>query len=196
LSLDDQEKVGTVELAADGSDVIFSGKTVVSTTTGTKVVVLSGVDLFREPEQLENGDKVTLSGTTAADGTYTVDQVTALDTFTVQEAIATSTGGTCDAKYPSGAAKVGVDTTALTNLTATDLQTAIEQIDPQLGGGGGGQANTQTNVGGGVELGKPKSGVDLPIRTLEADGGIDIEQKTDTVGFRSGWRHKFFLMGG
>jgi hypothetical protein len=38
---------------------------------------------------------------------------------------------------------------------------------PSEGGAAQGEANTQTNQGGGVELGLPKSGLDLPIRTLD-----------------------------
>jgi len=43
-----------------------------------------------------------------------------------------------------------------------------DTIDLQATGAGGGQANTQTNIGGAIELGAPQNGVDLPIRTLNA----------------------------
>ena len=137
MSLNDEELVGTEELLADGTVDIFTGATVVSTTTGTKVVVLSGVDLFREPEQLEEFDKVTLSGTSPdVDGDYTVDEVLTLTSFSVKESIGTSTGGTCTAKYPSGARKVGFDPTGLTNVTETNVQEAIEELDSAVSGGG------------------------------------------------------------
>lgn len=136
MSLNDQELVGTVELAADGTDTIFTSATVTSTTSGSKQVQLSGIDLFREPEELEAGDKVTLTGTTAADGTYTVDAVLALDLFTVVEAISSSTGGTCDAKYPPGARKVGFDSSGLANTSATNVQKAIEDMDAAVTPGG------------------------------------------------------------
>jgi hypothetical protein len=62
-------------------------------------------------------------------------------------------------------------------------------------GAAGGEANTQTNVGGGVELALPKSGVDLPIRTLVEDGGLNISQETNTVKLSTGFRRSFLLMG-
>lgn len=131
MSLNDEEWIGAEELAADGSDAIFAGATVVSTTSGTKTIVLSGVDLFRPPEELEENDKVILTGTSGglADGTYTVDSITAIATLVVKEAIADSTGGSCDARHPSGAAKVGLDPTGMGNVTATDVQGAMEELD-------------------------------------------------------------------
>jgi hypothetical protein len=116
--------IDAIELASDGTTSIFSGVTVVSTSSGTKQVVLSGVDLWRDDDQITNGDKVTLTGTTGgADGTYTVDAIstTSQVTFTVQEAIADSTGGTCDAVYPPGALRVGFDPTGLVHTTETDV---------------------------------------------------------------------------
>jgi len=134
MSLNDEELVGTEELLADGTDTIFTGATVVSTTTGTKVIVLSGVDLFREPEQLEELDTVTLSGTSPdVDGDYTVDEVLSITSFSVKEAIGSSTGGTCTAKYPSGARKVGFDPTALPTVTATNVQDAMEELGASVG---------------------------------------------------------------
>lgn len=137
MSLNDEELVGTEELLADGTDIIFSGATVVSTTTGTKVIVLSGVDLFREPEQLEEFDTVTLAGTSPdVDGDYTVQDVLTLTSFSVKEAIGDSTGGTCTAKYPSGARKVGFDPTGLSYVAATNVQEAIEELDASVSGSG------------------------------------------------------------
>jgi len=137
MSLNDEELVGTEELLSDGSDIIFSEATVASTTTGTKVVVLSGVDLFREPEQLEEFDKVALSGTSPdVDGTYTVDEVLSLVSFSIKEAIGSSTGGTCTALYPSGSRKVGFDPTGLLNVTEIDVQGAIEELDGAVSAGG------------------------------------------------------------
>lgn len=137
MSLNDEEIVGTEELLSDGTDTIFTGVTVVSTTSSTKVVVLSGVDLFREPAQLEEYDVATLSGTSPdEDGDYTVDEVLTLTSFSVKEAIGDSTGGTCTAKYPSGARKVGFDPTGLTNITETNVQDALEELDSAVSGGG------------------------------------------------------------
>jgi ethanolamine utilization microcompartment shell protein EutL len=68
-------------------------------------------------------------------------------------------------------------------------------VKSMTAGAAGGEANTQTNVGGGVELAKAKSGVDLPIRTLVEDGGLNISQETNTVELSVGFRRSFLLMG-
>lgn len=134
MGLNDEELVGTEELLSDGTDTIFTGATVVSTTSSTKVVVLSGVDLFREPAQLEEYDVATLSGTSPdEDGDYTVDEVLTITSFSVKEAIGDSTGGTCTAKFPSGARKVGFDPTGLVTVTETNVQDAIEELDAASG---------------------------------------------------------------
>lgn len=123
--------VDAVELASDGTtSVIFTGKTVVSTTNSTKTVVLSGVDILRDPEIIENLDLITLAGTSggAADGDYTVDARVDSTSFTVNEAIADSTGGTCEAQNPSGASRTGVDPTNIDNVTETTVQEALERL--------------------------------------------------------------------
>lgn len=135
MGLNDQEQVGTVELAADGTTTIFTGATVVSTTAGTKTIVLSGVDLYRA-EELESLDVLTLTGTSPdTDGNYTVDEVLSTTSVSVVEAIGTSTGGTCTAKYPPGARKVGLDPTGMGNVTATNVQGAVAELDTAVSGG-------------------------------------------------------------
>lgn len=133
-----EDIVDAVELASDGqTSIIFTAATVVSTTSGTKTVVLSGVDILRDPEILENGDIVILSGTSgggAADGTYTVDARVTSTSFTVQESIADSTGGSCEAQNPSGASKVGFDPSGLVNTSATDVQEALSDLDGAVSG--------------------------------------------------------------
>jgi hypothetical protein len=62
-------------------------------------------------------------------------------------------------------------------------------------GAAGGETNTASNVGGGVEVFKDKSGVDLRFRTLIEDGGLNISQETDTIKLSTGFRRSFLLMG-
>lgn len=62
-------------------------------------------------------------------------------------------------------------------------------------GATGGEANTSSNVGGGAELAKAKTGVDLPFRTLKGEG-VEVTQETDTVTIAARWRRHFLLMGG
>ena len=134
-----EDIVDAVEQISDGTtSVIFTGATVVSTTSSTKTVVLSGVDLLRDPEIIENLDIIVLAGTSsgAADGTYTVDARVDGTSFTVNETIADSTGGTCEARNPSGARRTGFDATGLTVVTANNVQDAIEELDAQGAGSG------------------------------------------------------------
>lgn len=126
-----EDIVDAVEMASDGlTSVIFTGAAVVSTTSSTKTVVLSGVDLLRDPEIVENLDIIILAGTSggAADGTYTVNARVDGASFTVNEAIADSTGGTCEAQNPSGALRTGCDPTDVINVSATNVQEALEQL--------------------------------------------------------------------
>jgi len=129
----DDSIVDALELGSDGTTIIFSGATVVSTASGSQLVILSGVDLFRS-EQLENGDIITLSGTSGADGNYTVNAVVDIDRFSVNEAILSSSGGLCTARYAAGAGKVGFDSTGLTTVTANNVQDAIAELDTASAG--------------------------------------------------------------
>ncbi|MBT8428377.1 MAG: hypothetical protein KJN79_00550 [Gammaproteobacteria bacterium] len=149
-----EDIVDAVELESDGlTSVIFTGATLVSTTSGTKTVVLSGVDLERDPEIVEAGDIIILAGTSgggAADGTYTVAARIDDLTFTVNEAIATSTGGTCETQNPSGASKVGFDDTGLTYVDASNVQDAIEDLDASITSGGALHGKAIFKIDGGI----------------------------------------------
>lgn len=131
--IEDVEIVDAVELASDATAQIFTGATVVSTTAATKRVVFSGIDLLRAPEELEENDILVLSGTTGADGTYTIDSVVDDVTAEVQESIADSTGGTAEARHPAGASKVGCDPTNISDVTADNVQEALEQLSTLSG---------------------------------------------------------------
>ena len=135
--IEDTEVADAVELASDGTTVIVTGITVVSTTSATKYVVCSGVDFINDVDQhLEPGDIVVLTGTTGADGTYHVDSIVDLVTFVVLEIVSTSTGGSAEFRYPSGALKVGFDPIGLVHTTETTVQEAIKDLDSAISGGG------------------------------------------------------------
>lgn len=138
--LRDADVVDATELASDGSTTYITGATVVSTTSGTKRVVFSGIDLVHDvDERAEPKDKVVLSGTTGgADGTYTIANIIDSVTVDVEEAIADSTGGSANFIHPPGASKVGFDPAGLVYLTKHNLQEAMEEVDANLGGGAGG----------------------------------------------------------
>jgi len=134
----DVEIVDQEELGSDGSLSIFTGATVTSCTSSTKRVVCSGTLFINgdTDETLEPKDVVTIAGSTAADGTYTVDSIVSDTEFDVVEAISDSTGGTLSAVHPPGARKVGFDSTGLTHTTADNLQDAIEDLDGAISDGG------------------------------------------------------------
>ena len=82
--------------------------------------------------------------------------------------------------------KVGVDLPFRT-LQSSDASVTItvnaDNLDLQATGAGGGESNTQTNQGGGLELGLTKNGVDLPLRTFATDAFIGITQNINTLDF-------------
>jgi len=135
IEVNDLEDTGVIsqdELIADGLTPYISGVTITSTTSSTKEVVVVGLDLFRDDEKLEAGDKVVITGTSGGlgDGTFTVNSILAIDTFDVVEVIGDSTGGSFNSFYKSGASSIGVDPTNLTFSTNTILQEVLEDIEP------------------------------------------------------------------
>ena len=123
------------EVGSDGT-YVFLTTTVVSTTSGTKVVVVSlPVDgeglLTSKDHPVEPGDKVTITGTSGGlgDGTFTIASITSDTIFVVVEAIGTSTGGSVDFKYVPGAKRTGFDPSGLIHTTATNVEDAIREYD-------------------------------------------------------------------
>jgi len=121
------------ELVADGS-TSYRVDAIADVTSG--VVNLSGsVQLTNTDDPVEAGDKVVITGSTASDGTYTVNALTDPYTgkFTVVEAISDSTGGSADFRHPAGAARVGVDPSTIPNVTSTNVQGALEDLGGSIG---------------------------------------------------------------
>ena len=69
------------------------------------------------------------------------------------------------------------------STTASPWLTMLVSEGGGAGGGPvGGEANTQSNQGGGTQLGMTKSGVDLPLRTLTStDSSVSFTQNPNTV---------------
>lgn len=135
--ISDLDFVDAPELESDGQSFFLTGFSVVSTTSATKRIVLSGVHIINDPDQrVEPTDIVILSGTSGADGNYTVAAIVDDVTFEVTEAIADSTGGTANFRWPPGASRVGFDPTGLVQTTAHTVQEAIKDLDSAITGGG------------------------------------------------------------
>jgi hypothetical protein len=79
--------------------------------------------------QVDPGDIVHLYGSSAADGYYTINQVLSDTTFSVNEPIANSTGGSADFIYNAGSTLVGLDPVGMIDVTGTTVQQAIFQLD-------------------------------------------------------------------
>lgn len=132
----DTDIVDATELRSEGSLVLLTGATVVSTIASTKRVVCSGT-LFLSggiDERLEPGDRVVITGDAA--GSYTVAAVVSDTELDVEETIPSSSGGSLEARHPPGAVRVGFDPAGATQTTATNVQQAIKDIDAAVASGG------------------------------------------------------------
>ena len=194
--LEDLDIVDAVELASDGTAEIFTGATVTSTTSSSKQVVLSGVDLYRDPEQLEPDDLITLSGTPEADGDYTVDTIVNSTTFTVNEAISDSTGGTCDAFHPPGASKVGIDPTNISGVTATDVQEAMEELSAATGADDKKVQVDAADASYDYLLAKLQAGTNITLTAVDTGGGVKQVKIDSGAGAGNVWWRHFLTMGG
>lgn len=136
--VDDIEFLDAEELQSDGSFVYLTS-TVVSTTSGTKTIVIDmpadGEGIYFGRDHLaQAGDIVILSGTSGGtgDGQYTIASVVDDLTFTVVQSIGTSTGGSVNFYYVPGAKRIGFDPTGLNHVMSHNVQNAIKQLDNAL----------------------------------------------------------------
>jgi len=181
--IEDGSIIDAEELASDGTSEYNTGVSVVSTTASTKEVLFTGTNLYliRDKDaRAESGDKIVLSGTTGADGTYTIDEVLTDTKVTVVESINDSTGGTASFRYPPGASKVGVDPSSIAGTSATNVQQVLEEISAGSGWGEDDHENADTLV---HEIAEDSEGV----ITYNSDGEVTnvvIRDQSDTPKIR------------
>lgn len=145
----DLDIVDAVELASIGQVAYRSGDSLVSTTAGTQTITFSSsVHLLYGDDPIEAGDKVVLTGTTAADGTYIVSTIVDDQNLTVVSAILDSTGGTASFYHKVGATRVGVDTSTFSYSSEDNLQNVLSDLDTAIGSvsGGGLTENQHENL--------------------------------------------------
>lgn len=107
-------------------------------------------------------------------------QISATDTNTTYDL--TSAQNASDVDITLTGSDATTDTVKLvagTNITLTDSGT--NQVTIDAAGGGGGEANTASNVGAGDGLFKQKTGVDLEFKSLVAGTNITLTAAADTV---------------
>jgi hypothetical protein len=139
----DSEFLDAEELQSTGT-FIYLTTTVVSTTSGTKTVVINlpadgeGI-LYGKDHPAQAGDFVVITGTSGGlgDGTFTISSVPTDTSFVVVESIGTSTGGSVDFHYQPGAKKIGLSNTGMTHVTTSNVQDAISELDVAVGTGTG-----------------------------------------------------------
>jgi len=189
--IEDVEIVDAEELAADGSTSYLSGVSVTSTTTGTKVVDFPvGTNLPLTDDPVEAGDAIVLTGTSGGgDGTYTVASV-ANDSLVVVEAIASSTGGAAAFRHPPGAAKIGLDISALTRITSNLLQAALEDIDgAQPNAHAASHAENASDEMNAEDLGAVDAGFPNRVMVTTGTGGWVISDEEFLEGLPTEFQH-------
>lgn len=122
------------ELSATVLDIeIVSGAfpvSVSSTTSGTRVIVANTAKFFDWKTDVD--DKLVIVGGTAA-GTYTVESIVSQTQLVVVEPISTTLStGSLTLYHPPGSTRIGVDDSSFTEVSGSDLQTLLGDIDAAL----------------------------------------------------------------
>ncbi len=139
------EVITAPELLSDGYGVNSIYLSTVVSTTSSGVVTVSlpsdDVSLLYSPDyQVDSGDIVWIFGTSpsgVSDGYYTINQVLSDTSFSVNQPITDSTGGSIQFRFPSGASLVGFDSSGSCVITHNTVQGALKDLDAALCGAGG-----------------------------------------------------------
>lgn len=130
-------------------------------------------------KKIEYSTGDTLPTTNVEEGTEAKNITTGLESTFISGVWTTDPGGAADLDDLTS-----VDLTTDTpdnNDVLTFTTTGNKWVPAPPPGAGGGEANTVTNIGGGIELAKSKVGIDIPLRTLIEGSGIDLTQNTNDV---------------
>jgi len=135
----DTDFVEELELLSDGTISQSGPFNIVSVTTGTKVIVVTGGKF--EDDRVAGGDILQITGGTANDGAYTVASVTDNNTIIVVEAVSTAgASGAVETFYPPADEKVGVQDPGGNYVHSGTYQTLDDHIKDgtahQAAGGG------------------------------------------------------------
>lgn len=126
----DQRFISHTELGAGYLDTPIEESTfpldLNSTASSTKNVYAVGARWGTW--QIDTGDFVVITGSSAADGTYTVDEIIDHQNFLVNESIPDSTGGLLTVYHPPASNNVGVNPTPLTFTNSSILQEVLEEM--------------------------------------------------------------------
>jgi hypothetical protein len=133
----------------------------------------TGVDL--ELKSLLSSGSISLNSTT--------DAITISSSAEANTASNVGTG-TAIFKQKSGINLEFKSLVAGTNITLVNNGDDIT-INSTGGGGGSGETNTASNVGGGVDIFKQKTSVDLEFKTLVAGTNVTLTPGTDTITIAS-----------
>lgn len=137
----DTEIFDAQELSSDGYSSYLT-LPLVSISSGIFTVdptgVLSG-GITIDPEfPVESGDRVYVEGATpgSVDGYYTIFEILSDTTFDIEESVVNSTGGNISFFHPSGASRIGVNTDNFIQISSSNVQDALEELDAAVAAGG------------------------------------------------------------
>lgn len=180
----DTEIFDAQELSSDGYSSYLT-LPLVSISSGIFTVdptgVLSG-GITIDPEfPVESGDRIYVEGATpgSADGYYTIFNIFTNTTFNVEEVTVNSTGGNILFFHPSGASRIGVNTDNFIQISSSNVQDALEELDTALASAGG-DVEVQDND---VQVVAAASTLNFGTRLdVTDDGGGEITVDADVSG--------------
>lgn len=150
--IEDLDIVDSSELISDGYGVnsIYLTLSCTSTTAFTSTIVTglapdgNGI-LNTYDHPVQKNDIVWITGTSggAGDGYFRVDTVLTDTSFSITGTIGNSTGGTVQFRNPSGASKIGFDSSGSCIITHNTVQEALQDLDAAICSGDTGDQLTE-----------------------------------------------------